>query len=161
MRPFITLMFICLTAIAVNAQRKPNVVIMLADNVGYGDIGAYGAGEMRGMPTARIDSIATSGLRLTQYLVEPACTPSRAALMSGRYSVRLGLTSVIAGGTPNTLQASEITLGELFNRRAMRPALPASGISVRLNRAGRRGRVLTSTRSAFSNRPTARSIAKR
>jgi len=56
-------------------------------------------------------------LRLTQYLVEPACTPSRAALMTGRYSVRSGLSSVIVGGTPNTLQASEVTLGELFKSR--------------------------------------------
>ncbi len=81
-----------------SAQNKPNVVIMLADNVGYGDIGAYGAGEVRGMPTPRIDSIATQGLRLTQYLVEAACTPSRAALMTGRYSQRLGLSTVIVGG---------------------------------------------------------------
>jgi len=105
---------VCVAAVGANAQKKPNVVIMLGDNVGYGDIGAYGAGEIRGMPTPRIDSIAASGLRLTQYLVEPACTPSRAALMSGRYSQRLGLSSVIVGGTPNTLQASEVTLGELF-----------------------------------------------
>ena len=90
---------------------------MMADNVGYGDIGAYGAGEVRGMPTPRIDQIAGEGLRLTQYLVEPACTPSRAAFMTGRYSVRSGLSTIIVGGTPNTLQASEVTLGELFKSR--------------------------------------------
>jgi len=100
-----------------SAQDRPNVVIMLADNVGYGDIGAYGAGEIRGMPTPRIDQLASQGLRLTQYLVEPGCTPSRAALMTGRYSPRSGLSSVIVGGTPNTLQASEVTLGELFKSR--------------------------------------------
>ena len=66
------------------------------------------------MPTPRIDSIASQGLRLTQYLVEPACTPSRAALMTGRYSQRLGLSTVIIAGTPNTLQAGEVTLGKLF-----------------------------------------------
>jgi arylsulfatase len=99
---------------AASAQSKPNVVIMLGDNVGYGDIGCYGAGEVRGMPTPRIDSIAAQGLRLTQYLVEPACTPSRAALMTGRYSQRLGLSTVIIANTPNTLQAGEVTLGELF-----------------------------------------------
>ncbi|MDP9136577.1 MAG: sulfatase-like hydrolase/transferase, partial [Pseudomonadota bacterium] len=86
----------------VMAADKPNVVIMLGDNVGYGDIGAYGAGEVRGMPTPRIDSIASQGLRLTQYLVEPACTPSRTALMTGRYSQRVGLGTVIIAGTPNT-----------------------------------------------------------
>jgi arylsulfatase len=108
---------------AANAQDKTNVVIMLGDNVGYGDIGAYGAGEVRGMPTPRIDSIAQAGLRLTQYLVEPGCTPSRAALMTGRYSLRAGLSAVIVGGTPNTLQANEMTLGELFKGRGYATAI--------------------------------------
>ena len=108
---------------AAQAQDRPNVVIMLGDNVGYGDIGAYGAGEVRGMPTPRIDSIASQGLRLTQYLVEPGCTPSRAALMTGRYSVRSGLSSIIAGGTPNTLQAGAVTLGEIFKSRGYATAL--------------------------------------
>ncbi len=106
-----------------HAQNKPNVVIMLGDNVGYGDIGAYGAGEVRGMPTPRIDQIANEGLRLTQYLVEPGCTPSRAALMTGRYSLRLGLSTVIVGGTPNTLQPGEVTLGELFKAQGYATAL--------------------------------------
>ena len=58
---------------------SPNVVVILADNVGYGDLGPYGGGELRGAPTPRIDQLAREGLRLTQYLVEPSCTPSRAA----------------------------------------------------------------------------------
>ncbi len=112
-----------LAAAGAGAQGKPNVVVLLGDNVGYGDIGAYGAGEVRGMPTPRIDSIASEGLRLTQYLVEPACTPSRAALMSGRYSQRLGLSTVIIANTPNTLQASELALGELFKSQGYATAL--------------------------------------
>src|SRR5437899_11159156 len=115
---------LALLADASIAADKPNVVIMLADNVGYGDIGCYGAGEIRGMPTPRIDSIAAQGLRLTQYLVEPACTPSRAALMTGRYSQRSGLGTIIVGGTPNTLQAGEVTLGEIFKSQGY-----ASGIA--------------------------------
>jgi len=111
-----------LTQVAIGAD-KPNVVIMLGDNVGYGDIGAYGAGEVRGMPTPRIDSIASQGLRLTQYLVEPACTPSRAALMTGRYSQRVGLGTVIIANTPNTLQANEVTLGKLFKSKGYATAL--------------------------------------
>jgi arylsulfatase A-like enzyme len=61
------------------ADTKPNVVFILADNVGYGDLGpyGYGGGELRGAPTPRIDQLAREGLRLTQFLVEPACTPSR------------------------------------------------------------------------------------
>ena len=118
-----TLLFVVAVTGSAHAQDRPNVVIMLADNVGYGDIGAYGAGEVRGMPTPRIDSIAAQGLRLTQYLVEPGCTPSRAALMTGRYSLRSGLSTVIVGGTPNTLQASEVTLGELFKSRGYATAI--------------------------------------
>jgi hypothetical protein len=72
-------------------QQKPNVVFILSDNVGYGDLGSYGGGELRGAPTPRLDQLATEGLRLTQYLVEPGCTPSRAALLTGQYSIRNGL----------------------------------------------------------------------
>lgn len=115
-RIWIPLLLIAVTGSA-NAQGRPNVVIMLADNVGYGDLGAYGAGEIRGMPTPRIDQLAREGLRLTQFLVEPGCTPSRAALMTGRYSQRAGLSTIIIGGTPNTLQANEVTLGELLKGR--------------------------------------------
>jgi hypothetical protein len=63
-------------------QQKPNILFILADNIGYGDIGVYGGGEPHGAPTPRIDQFAAEGLRLTQFLVEPACTPSRAALMT-------------------------------------------------------------------------------
>ena len=96
------------------AQQKPNVVFILADNVGYGDLGPYGGGELRGAPTPRIDELAREGLRLTQYLVEPACTPSRAALMTGQYSIRNGLSLIIVPGSQNTLSAKAVTMGELF-----------------------------------------------
>jgi hypothetical protein len=75
-------------ASAQQQQPKPNILFILADNVGHGDIGAYGGGELRGAPTPRIDQLGAESLRLTQFLVEPACTPSRAALMTGRYSIR-------------------------------------------------------------------------
>jgi arylsulfatase len=95
-------------------QQKPNVVFILADNVGYGDLGPYGGGELRGAPTPRIDQLAREGLRLTQYLVEPACTPSRAALMTGQYSIRNGLSLIAVEGSPNTLSARAYTMGQLF-----------------------------------------------
>src|SRR6201987_2584841 len=81
-----------LTSTAMAAGEKPNVVFILADNVGYGDLGPYGGGELRGAPTPRIDQMAREGLLLDQYMVEPACTPSRAALMTGQYSIRNGLS---------------------------------------------------------------------
>ena len=94
--------------------QKPNVIFILADNVGYGDLGPYGGGELRGAPTPRIDQLAREGLRLTQFLVEPACTPSRAALMTGRYSIREGLSLILIPDGPNTLSARSVTMGELF-----------------------------------------------
>jgi Sulfatase len=96
------------------ADAKPNVVFILADNVGYGDLGPYGGGETRGAPTPRIDQLARESLHLTQYLVEPGCTPSRAALMTGQYSIRNGLSLIIVPGSESTLSKSAVTMGELF-----------------------------------------------
>ena len=114
--PIVATLLMSLAAGPAEAQenQKPNVVIMLADNLGYGDVGCYGAGEVRGMPTPNVDSLASEGLRFTQFLVEPGCTPSRAGLMTGRYSIRVGLSKIILRGTANTLQAKEVTLGEIF-----------------------------------------------
>ena len=93
---------------------RPNVVFILADNLGYGDVGCYGAGERRGMPTPNLDRLANDGLRLDQFLVEAACTPSRAACLTGRYSIRCGLSLVVAPGGAAQLQSTEYTLGNLF-----------------------------------------------
>ena len=98
------------------ADRKPNVVFILADNVGYGDLGSYGGGELRGAPTPRLDQLAQQGMRLTQFLVEPACTPSRAALMTGQYSIRNGLSLIIIPGSPSTLSAQAFTMGDMFHQ---------------------------------------------
>ena len=106
-----------------SAQTKPNVIFILADNVGYGDLGPYGGGELRGAPTPRIDQLAREGLRLTQYLVEPACTPSRAALMTGQYSIRNGLSLIIVPGSENTLSARAVTMGDLFHNAGYATAI--------------------------------------
>ena len=103
-----------LLAPAASAQQQPNILFILADNVGYGDVGAYGGGELRGAPTPRIDRLAAESLRLTQFLVEPSCTPSRAALMTGRYSIRSGLSLVAVPGTAISLPAREITMAEML-----------------------------------------------
>ncbi len=108
---------------AVAQQTKPNILFILADNVGYGDIGVYGGGELRGSPTPRIDRLATEGLRLTQFLVEPSCTPSRAALMTGRYSIRSGLSLVAVPGTPFSLPEQEITMAEMLSEAGYATAI--------------------------------------
>lgn len=105
-----------LSVATTNAQEsKPNILFILADNIGYGDIGVYGGGELRGAPTPRIDQLAAESLRLTQFLVEPSCTPSRAALMTGRYSTRSGLSLVAVPGTDFSLPAKEITMAEMLH----------------------------------------------
>jgi arylsulfatase len=77
------------TALAApGAENKPNIVLVLMDNFGYGEIGVYGGGVLRGAPTPRIDSIAHEGFQLTNFNVEAECTPSRTSLMTGRYGIR-------------------------------------------------------------------------
>ncbi len=112
--PFCSLLVASLLGVNAHAKESPNIVFMMADNLGYGDVGVYGGGELRGAPTPRIDALAREGLRFTQFLVEPGCTPSRAATMTGRYSIRSGLSLVIVPGTSSTLAAKEITIAEVM-----------------------------------------------
>ena len=77
-------------ATAVNAQQRPNIVLIFPDNLGWGEIGAYGA--VRGVPTPNVDSIAAQGIRLDNFNVEFSCTVSRAALLTGRYAIRAAAT---------------------------------------------------------------------
>jgi arylsulfatase len=112
------------TAPPVMAQeKKPNVVFILADNVGYGDMGPYGGGELRGAPTPNVNRLAREGLRLTHFMVEAACTPSRAALLTGQYPIRNGLSLVILPGTPNTLPGKAFTMGKLFKKAGYATAI--------------------------------------
>src|SRR5258708_18127084 len=84
------------------ADKKPNVVFILGDNIGYGDLGSYGGGELRGAPTPRLDQVAQQGLRLTQVLVEPARTTAPAALITGQYFLPRGLSLVLGTRTLHT-----------------------------------------------------------
>ena len=86
----------------VHAQR-PNVVLMLVDNLGFGDLSSYNGGTRGGMRTPNIDRLASEGMRMTQFLVEPGCTPSRAGLMTGQYSIRNGMSLVIVPGVAGGL----------------------------------------------------------
>jgi arylsulfatase A-like enzyme len=109
--------------VALAQQPKPNILFILADNLGYGDLGAYGGGELRGAATPRIDQLAAQGLRLTQFLVEPGCTPSRAALMTARYSIRSGLSLVAVEGSAASLPATEITMAEMLREAGYATAM--------------------------------------
>ena len=96
------------------AEEKPNVVIMMVDNLGWGEIGTYGGGILRGARTPRLDTLADEGLKLLNFNVEPQCTPSRSALMTGRHPIRSGTTKVVWGMLYGMTQW-EKTMPELFS----------------------------------------------
>src|SRR5215467_10956174 len=78
------------------SARTPNVVLILMDDLGYGDLGSYGVSDAR---TPNIDRLAREGVRLTDaYANGPVCTPTRAALITGRYQQRVGLEWPIESG---------------------------------------------------------------
>ena len=79
------------------AEDKPNIVVMMVDNLGWGELGVYGGGELRGAPTPRLDALAAEGLKLQNFNVEPQCTPTRSAFMTGRRPIRSGTTRVVWG----------------------------------------------------------------
>jgi len=93
---------------------KPNVVLVLMDNLGWGELGVYGGGILRGAPTPRIDKLAGEGLRLLNFNVEAQCVPSRASLLTGRYAVRTGNGSVPLDSPIYGLLKWEYTLAEMF-----------------------------------------------
>lgn len=101
------------------ATANPNIVVILADDMGYGDIGAYGATRIR---TPHIDSLAAGGVTFTNgYASANVCSPSRAGLMTGRYAIRSGLAwKVVTARDTKGLPDSEETLGELAGRAGYR-----------------------------------------
>ena len=113
---FILMLSLPLTAMAAKSTSTPNIVLVVMDNFGYGEIGVYGGGVLRGAPTPNIDSIAAEGFQLTNFNVEAECTPSRAALMTGRYGIR---TRQQPKGPPRGiwygLTQWEITLAEMLS----------------------------------------------
>ena len=114
MKRIVTVLAVFFFAAAAHAESKPNVVLMVTDNLGWGEIGCYGGGILRGAPTPRLDALADGGMRLLNFNVEPQCTPSRSALMSGRHPIRSGTTKVV-WGMPYGLVGWELTIAELFS----------------------------------------------
>jgi arylsulfatase A-like enzyme len=88
-------------ALAATGGARPNVVLILTDDVGYGDLGCFGATDVK---TPHIDRLAREGVRLTDFYAAPQCTPTRAALISGRYQQRVGLERAL-GSAGRSLEA--------------------------------------------------------
>lgn len=110
------------TAAGTNGKR-PNIVFMLVDNLGFGDLSCYTGGALRGVTTPRIDKFAGEGLRLTNFMVEPACTPTRSAFLTGRMPIRSGTSAVVNSGGKDGLPPWEYTLAELLSDAGYSTAL--------------------------------------
>jgi arylsulfatase len=93
---------------------KPNILLIVGDDVGYGDLGPYLGGNNRGMPTPSFDQLAAEGMMFTSFYAQPSCTPGRAAMQTGRIPNRSGMTTVAFQGQGGGLPAAEWTLGSVL-----------------------------------------------
>lgn len=108
-------------ALAAAPATPPNLVVIYADDLGYADLGVYGA---KGFRTPRLDRMAAEGIRFTDfYAAAPICTPSRAALLTGCYPKRVGLTKVLGDKSTTGIAPGEKLLPEILRERGYRTAL--------------------------------------
>jgi arylsulfatase A-like enzyme len=101
-----------------SARRRPNVILVMTDDQGYGDIAAQGNTKIQ---TPNLDRLRSESVRLTDFHVDPTCSPTRAALMTGKYSTRGGVWHTIMGRS--ILHRDETTLGDLFSNGGYRTAM--------------------------------------
>jgi arylsulfatase len=99
-----------------SAAEKPNILFIVSDDTGYGDLGPYGGGEGRGMPTPNIDRLASEGMTFFSFYAQPSCTPGRAAMQTGRIPNRSGMTTVAFQGQGGGLPAAEWTLASVLKQ---------------------------------------------
>jgi len=95
---------------------KPNIILIVSDDTGYGDLGPYGGGEGRGMPTPNIDRLAGEGMTMFSFYAQPSCTPGRAAMQTGRIPNRSGMTTVAFQGQGGGLPKAEWTLASVLKK---------------------------------------------
>jgi len=107
----------CLASGTVQAQKpagKPNIILIMSDDFGYGDSGPYGGGAGRGMPTPSLDRLADEGMTFYSFYGQPSCTPGRAAAQTGRIPNRSGMTTVAFQGQGGGLPKAEWTLASVL-----------------------------------------------
>lgn len=113
--PFLLIGVVACSKNQYEANPKPNVIIIFTDDQGYADLGCYGA---KGFKTPNLDNMAVEGMRFTNfYSASPVCSPSRAALLTGSYPVRVGVPSVLYPVSPTGLDPSEITIAEILKQQ--------------------------------------------
>jgi arylsulfatase A-like enzyme len=102
------------------ADKKPNILFIVSDDTGYGDLGPYGGGVGRGMPTPQFDRLAKDGMTFYSFYAQPSCTPGRAAMQTGRIPNRSGMTTVAFQGQGGGLPKAEWTLGSVLKTAGYR-----------------------------------------
>lgn len=103
------------------AERSPNIIIMFADDMGYGDLGSYGA---KGYATPNLDRMAREGVRFTDFYVsQPVCSASRAALMTGCYSSRVDIQGALSPKANFGLSHDEMTIAEVVKQKGYATAM--------------------------------------
>jgi len=107
---------VLVAAPATAQQPKPNIILILSDDFGYGDSGPYGGGPGRGMPTPSLDRLADEGMTFFSFYAQPSCTPGRAAVQTGRIPNRSGMTTVAFQGQGGGLPKEEWTLGSVLKQ---------------------------------------------
>jgi len=124
---------------------KTNVVMLMTDDTGWNDFGAYsGGGAGLGHPTPNIDKIAKEGATFTNWYGQASCTAGRASFITGRIPIRSALSIVVAPGDENRLRKETPTIAEFLKKMATRPISRVNGISatspmpIRLNTASTR-----------------------
>ncbi|WP_319545748.1 sulfatase-like hydrolase/transferase [Ruegeria conchae] len=95
--------------------KKPNIIYILTDDVGWGELGWQGGGKHRGTPSDALDQMAFEGMRFWSGYAEPSCTPTRIAINTGRHPVRTGLLSVLWPGSVEGLSPEEVTTAEILS----------------------------------------------
>ena len=109
---------VCFSFVLVKAQQgsKPNILLIVADDVGWGDLGPYGGGEGRGQATPNFDKMAAQGMTFFSFYGQASCTPGRAAIITGRIPNRSGMTTVAFQGQGGGLPAAEWTLASVLKK---------------------------------------------
>jgi arylsulfatase A-like enzyme len=97
-----------------NGGKRPNIVYILLDDIGYGEIGTPDLTPSRGYSTPNIDAISREGMTFYRMYTEPSCTPTRVAMMTGRYPIRTGTTEAKATLAGDGLSGEEVTIAEIL-----------------------------------------------
>lgn len=118
MRFWLPVFFVVLGAVTCDAAERPNVIVIITDDQGYGDLGCHGNPDLK---TPHLDRFASQSVWLRRFFVSPVCAPTRSALMTGRYNYRTGVTDTFIGRA--LMRPEEVTLAEMLGSAGYRTGI--------------------------------------